>query len=193
MAREGNLMKTICIFCGSSKGTDPIYAQQAQALGEAVAQKGLSLVYGGGDVGLMSLLARSALAKGGEVTGVIPRLLHQKVPALKGIQEIITEDMHSRKAKMYELSDAFIALPGGIGTMEELMEVWTWTQLGYHRKPLGVLNIKDYFGPLLALADHMRDEGFLKGDHRELLLAESDPQALLETLEKKQTKISDKW
>jgi uncharacterized protein (TIGR00730 family) len=128
------------------------------------------------------------------VTGVIPKLLHQKVPALKGIQEIITEDMHSRKAKMYELSDAFIALPGGIGTMEELMEVWTWTQLGYHRKPLGVLNIKDYFGPLLGLTDHMVAEGFLKADHREVLLAESDPQTLLDALKKNTQifQISDK-
>lgn len=176
-------MKTLCVFCGSSLGENPEYALAAQNLGRLLAQKNISLVYGGGDVGLMSKLARSVLKEKGEVTGIIPTLIHRKVPSLKGIQEIVTPDMHSRKAKMYELSDAFIALPGGIGTLDELFEVWTWFGLGYHQKPLGVLNIDGFYDPLLKMADHMVGEGFLEGSQRQRLLSKQTPQELLEALE----------
>ncbi|NFV79320.1 TIGR00730 family Rossman fold protein [Magnetospirillum aberrantis] len=176
-------MRRVCVFCGSSKGARADYAEAAAAMGRLVAERGLGLVYGGGEVGLMGILANSALAAGGEVIGVIPEALmrmevgHPKLTALH-----VVDTMHERKAMMAELSDAFVALPGGIGTLEELFEVWTWGQLGIHPKPLGFLDVAGYYDSLHAFLDHSVAEGFLKERHRAMTAVESDPARLLDRL-----------
>ncbi|MBI5163711.1 MAG: TIGR00730 family Rossman fold protein [Magnetospirillum sp.] len=175
-------MRTVCVFCGSSLGSKPIYAEAAQALGRLLANRGLGLVYGGGDVGLMGVLADAALSAGGAVTGVIPEALmrFEGVGHLDPVKLHVVGSMHERKALMAELADAFIALPGGIGTMEELFEAWTWSQLGLHAKPLGFLDVGGYYGHLHAFLDHMAGEGFLRARHREMVAVESDPARLLD-------------
>ncbi|MGE5504971.1 MAG: TIGR00730 family Rossman fold protein [Actinomycetota bacterium] len=177
-------MKSVCVFCGSSMGSRPVYAEAAAALGRMVAERGLKLVYGGGDIGLMGVLADAALAAGGEVDGVIPEALmkFEGVGHLDPVRLHVVGSMHERKALMAELADAFIALPGGIGTMEELFEAWTWGQLGLHAKPLGFLDVAGYYDHLHAFLDHMAAEGFLRTRHRDMVAVESDPAALLDRL-----------
>jgi uncharacterized protein (TIGR00730 family) len=173
----------ICVFCGSASGVRPAYRTAAEAMGRAVAARGLGLVYGGGHVGLMGATADGALAGGGEVIGVIPRTLMDRELGHRGLTSLrVVETMHDRKALMAELSDAFVALPGGIGTLEELFEAWTWAGLGIHRKPVALLDVEGYWDPLVAMADRMVAEGFLAPHLRAALLAGTDPGALLDAL-----------
>ena len=185
---------SLCVYCGSSPGRQPAYLEAARALAEALVRRGVGLVYGGARVGVMGALADAALAAGGTVTGVIPRALAGKEIAHDGLSElIVTESMHARKTIMAERSDACIALPGGIGTLEELFEAWTWTQLGFHRKPCGVLNTLGYFDALIQFVDHSVAEGYLKQTHRDILLVDADPDTLLDRLEQYEPPIIPKW
>jgi hypothetical protein len=176
-------MRRICVFCGSHAGASPLYAEGARRLGLALAERGVGLVYGGASVGLMGEVADAALAAGGEVIGVIPRYLMEKEVAHLGLPDLrVVDSMHQRKAIMAELSDAFIVLPGGIGTLEEFFEVWTWAQLNMHDKPCGLLNVGGYFAPLLRLLDEMTEQRFLKPAHRATLLVEEEGDALIDRL-----------
>lgn len=173
----------ICVFCGSSPGRLPAYAEVARGFGAELAARRLTLVYGGGNVGLMGEVADAALGAGGEVIGVIPRLLVEKERAHAGFADLrIVETMHERKAQMSELADAFVALPGGLGTLEELFETWTWAQLGLHRKPFGLLNAEGYWDHLTALLDHALAEGFVDRTNRDRLLVDEDPRRLIDRL-----------
>tara|TARA_R110002072_G_scaffold113679_5_gene243340 strand:+ start:629 stop:1210 length:582 start_codon:yes stop_codon:yes gene_type:complete len=174
-------MKAVCVYCGSNTGARREYADAARAMGTAIARRGLTLVYGGGRVGLMGLVADAALAAGGHVIGVIPRFLAIKEVAHAGLSELrVVESMHERKALMAELSDGFIAMPGGIGTMEELFEIWTWAQLGQHKNPCGVLAVGGYYDGLVAFLDRMTADGFVSGEHRAMLQVSADPGGLLD-------------
>jgi uncharacterized protein (TIGR00730 family) len=165
-------MKSICVFCGSSSGGAPAYRESAQALGQELVRRGLRLVYGGGNVGLMGVLADTVMREGGEAIGVIPRALRAKEVAHLALTQLrVVGSMHERKALMAELCDAFLALPGGFGTLEEFCEVLTWAQLGLHAKPCGLLNVNGYYDPLLKLFDHAVTEGFLRAENRSLVLA----------------------
>ena len=176
-------MLRICIYSGSSFGGSSEYAAAAATFGAACARRGLGIVYGGGNVGLMGVLADSALAAGGEVIGVIPRVMIAEKRAHHSLTELISvESMHERKQRMVELSDSFAALPGGIGTLEEIMEVFTWLQLGLHLRPVGLLNVRGFYDPLVQLLDHMRHEQFLTPSHHAMLAVERDPEALLDRL-----------
>jgi len=160
---EASQLKTVCVYCGSGPGTDPRYVEAAQTLGKEIAEAGFGLVYGGGSLGLMGETARATLAAGGTVTGIIPSFLTEKERMLKDVDElIVVDDMHQRKMLMFERSDAFVALPGGIGTLEELVEQLTWAQLGQHGKPVVVANIAQFWSPFLALLDHMRTQKFIR-------------------------------
>jgi uncharacterized protein (TIGR00730 family) len=177
-------MKRICVFCGSSPGARPAYRSAAANLGAALVARGMGLVYGGANVGLMSELAHSVLDAGGEVIGVIPRSLVQRELALTGLADLrITDSMQERKAVMADLADGFIAMPGGLGTLDELFEVLTWTQLGIHHKPSGLLNVEGYFDALLAFLDHAVAERFVKDAHRSMLIVEPEPHRLLDRLD----------
>lgn len=179
-------MKSLCIFTGSRHGRVPEYRAAAEELGRLVAEAHLHLVYGGGHVGLMGVVADAAVDGGGKVTGVIPRHLWDREVGHGGLADLrIVDSMHERKALMADLSDAFAVLPGGIGTMEEFFEVWTWGQLGIHAKPYGLLNVNGYFDPLIAYLDHMVDEEFLGQEARSLVVVEPDPAALLRALREK--------
>ncbi|RCS44785.1 TIGR00730 family Rossman fold protein [Bremerella cremea] len=176
-------MDSLCVFCGSASGSRPVYTEVASELGRLLAQRKIRLVYGGGKVGMMGAVADAVLAAGGEVVGVIPGALVERELAHHGVNELIVVDsMHQRKAKMAELSDGFLALPGGFGTLEELFEVVTWAQLGFHHKPCGLLNVAGFFDALLAMLDHAHDEAFLYQGNRELLLTANEPNAILEQL-----------
>lgn len=176
-------MTRICVYSGSSFGASPAYVEAAAGFGAACAGRGLGIVYGGGGVGLMGVLADAALAAGGEVIGVIPRAMIAEERAHRRLTELIAVDsMHERKMRMAELSDAFAALPGGIGTLEEVVEVFTWLQLGLHLKPVGLLNTDGFYGHLLALLAHMRDEQFITPDHHAMLAVEGEPGALIDRL-----------
>jgi uncharacterized protein (TIGR00730 family) len=176
-------MKRVCVFCGSNPGAREDYRSSAQALARALAGRALALVYGGGNVGLMGVLADSMLQAGGEVIGVIPRTLVAKEVAHRGVTELhIVDTMHERKALMNDLSDAFIALPGGFGTLDEFFEILTWSQLGIHRKPSGLLNVVGYYDRLLAMLDHAVAERFLLPEYRELVIADTDADVLLKRL-----------
>ena len=176
-------MQRICVFCGSSPGARPEYSTTARALGQALVAQGIELVYGGASVGLMGIVARTVLEGGGRVTGVIPRLLAEKEVALTSLDDLrIVDSMHERKALMAELSDGFIALPGGIGTIEEFVEVLTWAQLGIHTKPCGLLNSAGYYERLLGFFDQMLAEGFIRPACRSTILVEQDPLSLLEAM-----------
>jgi uncharacterized protein (TIGR00730 family) len=176
-------MRRICVFCGSSVGNDAAYADAAQAMGKLIARRGLGLVYGGGNVGLMGVIADAAIAHGGEVIGVIPRSLADREIAHTGITELrVVDSMHTRKAMMAELSDGFVAMPGGVGTFEEFFEVVTWTQLGLHRKPSGLLNVRGFYTPLAAFIDQAVSNGFIKPVHRAAIVVDDDPERLLDTL-----------
>ncbi len=160
-----NAIKTVCVYCGSGPGTDPRFAKAAKAFGNILAQNGVGLVYGGGSIGLMGAVATGVLDHGGNVTGIIPDFLTARENALKRAQElIVTKNMHERKQLMFERSDAFVALPGGIGTLEELVEQLTWAQLGRHTKPILLANIADFWDPLLALLAHMHETAFIRPD-----------------------------
>jgi uncharacterized protein (TIGR00730 family) len=173
----------LCVFLGSSIGRDPIHADVARRFGAMIAERGIGLVYGGGTIGLMGLIADAATAAGGEVIGVIPEALRAREHDHHGISELhVVTTMHERKAKMAELSDGFVALPGGIGTFEELFEVWTWAQLGYHDKPCGLLNVGGFYDGMSRFIDHVVAEGFLQPAHRAMLIVERDPQAMLDRL-----------
>jgi uncharacterized protein (TIGR00730 family) len=174
---------SICVYCGSRSGASPAYAQAAQAVGTWIGQQGARLVYGGGHAGLMGVVADATLASGGAVFGVIPRALENRELAHHGLTELqVVDTMHQRKALMAQASDAFLALPGGIGTLEELFEVWTWLQLGYHDKPVGLLNVAGYFDDLLRFLDHTASQGFVNGEQRALLQVDHDAERLLNRL-----------
>jgi uncharacterized protein (TIGR00730 family) len=176
-------VNNVCVFCGSQAGNPPLYANAARSLGALLAGRGLGLVYGAGHVGLMGVLADAALAAGGRVVGVIPQSLVDRELAHTGLTELIVVDtMHQRKAAMAERSAAFLALPGGYGTLDETFEILTWAQLGLHSKPVGLLNIAGFFDGLLAWLDHAAREGFVKRKHRELLLVDDDAERLLNRL-----------
>ena len=187
-------MKRVCVFCGSSPGFRPVYGEAARGFGQLLGQRGIGLVYGGGDVGLMGILADAAMAAGSEVVGVIPRALLEREVGHHGLTELrIVGSMHERKAMMAELSEGFIALPGGFGTFEEFCEVLTWTQLGLHEKACGLLNVEGFYDPLLALFDKAMSEGFLRPSNRELVLAGSDPAWLLDAVLKTRPHAEAKW
>jgi len=176
-------MKRVCVYCGSATGGRPEYSDAARALGKALAARGLGLVFGGGRIGMMGVLARTVLAQGGEAIGVIPRALHEMELALEEVTDLrVVKDMHERKATMADLADAFIALPGGFGTIEELFEILTWAQLAIHAKPVGVLNVEGYFDPLMRFVEHATTEGFLDAAHRDLLMVDERADGLLAKL-----------
>lgn len=173
-------MKSIAIFCGSSDGASPVYKESAGALGRELAERNMTLVYGGASVGLMGVVADAVLAQGGKVIGVLPRFLQSREIAHKGLTELIVVDsMHERKARMAELADGFIALPGGPGTLEEYFEIFTWGQLGLHEKPCGLLNIQHYYDPLIALFDQMAREKFMQEKYRSMVITDTTPQGIL--------------
>lgn len=187
-------MRSICVYCGSSPGADPVFMASARALGRAIAETGRQLVYGGAKVGLMGALADSALAAGGKVIGVVPRALVAKDVAHAGLTELrVVSTMHERKAMMAELADAFIALPGGLGTLEEFFEMWTWAQLGFHQKPLGLLGGAGFFGPLLQFLDNLVSQRFVRPEHREMAILDEDPVLLLRRLEGQRPVSVAKW
>ena len=173
------ILRRVCVFCGSSTGADPLYGCSVRALGEVFAENGLSLVYGGGNVGLMGELARSVLQRDVEVVGVIPKHIHEAVESLPLSELHVVENMHERKAMIIDLVDAFITMPGGLGTIEEFFEAITWAQLGFHLKPCGLLNVANYFEPVLNLLDHMVVEEFMQRAHRDMIVVDADPVALL--------------
>lgn len=187
-------MRRICVFCGSNAGARSEYAEAARALAAVLVEHKLGIVYGGGNVGLMGVLADAALGCGGEVTGVIPRTLVDKEVAHRGVTELlIVETMHERKALMNDLSDAFIALPGGFGTLDEFFEVLTWSQLGFHGKPCALLNVAGYYDRMLAMLDHAVAERFLRPAHREFVIADTDPLRLLQRLSAFPPAPKGKW
>ncbi|AXI01538.1 LOG family protein [Aquirhabdus parva] len=176
-------LKNICVYCGSNSGKNPAYVESAKQLADVLVERNIGLVYGGAQIGVMGAVANRMLEQGGRVIGVIPEGLLLKEVAHQGLTELhVTKSMHERKALMAEHSEGFIALPGGIGTFEELFEVWTWAQLGFHHKPCGLLNIAGYYDQLIAFLDHAADEGFVKPPHRELLMVEQDPAKILDRM-----------
>jgi uncharacterized protein (TIGR00730 family) len=186
-------MQRVCVFCGSSPGSHATYLLAAEALGRRLVERGIGLVYGGAGVGLMGRLAETVLAGGGEVIGVIPEALvrmevaHPVIPDLR-----VVGSMHERKAVMAELADGFIAMPGGLGTVEEILEILTWGQLGIHEKPCGVLNVRGYFETLVGFLDHAVDQLFIKAEHRDLVLVADEPERLLDLFEAWQAPVVDK-
>ncbi len=183
----------IAVFCGSSLGDRPIYTEGAKALGKYLAEQKIDLVYGGGKVGLMGVVADAVLDAGGDVYGVIPVSLSTKELAHPGLTELqVVADMHERKAAMAEMSDAFIAMPGGAGTLEEIFEAWTWAQLGYHQKACAFYNLDGFFDPLLAMIDKMSASGFVKPMHAQMLIRETSPEALIESIHRYQPPVH-KW
>ncbi|QYD70266.1 TIGR00730 family Rossman fold protein [Paraburkholderia edwinii] len=187
-------MKAVCVYCGSANGANPVYAEAARAFGRALVDANLALVYGGGKVGLMGMIADSVMAAGGRAIGVIPELLVDKEIGHHGLTELhVVSDMHERKKMMADLSDAFVALPGGAGTLEELFEVYTWAQLGYHRKPVGVFNIARFYDPLIAMLEHTVREGFMQRAYFETLQIDSDPAGLIGKLQRYRPLVQDKW
>ncbi|MGE4504162.1 MAG: TIGR00730 family Rossman fold protein [Desulfovibrionaceae bacterium] len=187
-------MRRVCVYLGSNMGAGPEFCAATQALGVEIARRGLELVYGGSGVGLMGVLATSVIGAGGNAIGVIPRALAEKKlghPDL--VQEIVVADMHERKARMIELADGFIALPGGLGTLEELFEVLTWAQLGFHEKPCGLLDVNGYYAELNAFLDKVADMGFVKRVHRELALVDDNPARLLDRFERFVPPRVSKW
>jgi hypothetical protein len=187
-------MRSICVFCGSNAGARSAYVEAAREAGRTIAARGLRLVYGGASVGLMGALADSALAAGGEVVGVMPRALIEREIAHSGLTELHdVASMHERKALMADLSDGFLALPGGAGTLEELFEVWTWAQLGHHKKPVGLLNVDGYYDLLVAFAEHQERESFIRPEHRNMLIVESDPERVLDRFASYVPPLVEKW
>ena len=184
----------ICIFSGSNPGRLPEYFSAATAFGAALADAGIGLVYGGASVGLMGAAADAALARGGEVIGVIPQSLVDKELAHKGLNDLrVTGSMHERKALMADLSDGFIALPGGVGTLEELFEIWTWAQLGFHKKGVGLLNVEGFYDRLIGFLDHVAAEQFMKQPHRDMLIVEREPDAMIARMKSYEPPVVTKW
>lgn len=176
-------MKTLAVYCGAAHGANPIYADAARALAGAMVEHNISLVYGGGKVGLMGVIADEVLRLGGDATGVIPRALMEREVGHAGLTRLfVVKDMHERKAMMSDLSDGFIAMPGGMGTLEELFEMVTWAQLGIHAKPIGLLDVNGFYDGLRAFVRHQVEEGFVRPEHEGLMLAESDPALLIRRL-----------
>ena len=187
-------MKSLCVYCGSSSGRLDAYAQAARALAGAMVERGIRLVYGGAGVGIMGVVADEVLRCGGQAVGVIPESLMCKELAHAGLTELhVTPSMHARKTLMAELADGFVALPGGIGTFEEIFEVWTWAQLGFHGKPCGLLNIAGYYDGLTAFLDHAASEQFVRADQRRMLVVETDPAALLDRFASYTPPVLPKW
>lgn len=192
--RQGPRMRRLCVFCGSSRGYDRRFPAAAHDLGRTLANNGIGLVYGGASVGLMGILADAVIENGGEVVGVIPEALVQKEVAHKGLDDLrVVGSMHERKALMADLSDGFVALPGGIGTFEELFEVWTWAQLGHHSKPCGIYNIAGFYDALLAFLDQVVAAGFLRTGHREMLLVSDRADLLLADMKSYEPPPVPKW
>ncbi|MBI3818075.1 MAG: TIGR00730 family Rossman fold protein [Planctomycetes bacterium] len=187
-------MKRICIFCGSASGNRPEYVKIAAACGAALARAGIGVVFGGGKVGLMGAVADGALAERGEIIGIIPRALRDRELCHPGVADMrVTGSMHERKMLMHDLSDGFIALPGGLGTLDELFETLTWLQLGYHKKPVGILNINDFYGPLLAMLDHAAAAEFIRPEHRAMLLVAGSIDELLQRMREFQPPGGRRW
>lgn len=178
-----NPLKTVCVFCGCSDHINEPYIQPTREMGYAIADRGLTVVYGGGRTGLMGALADSALERGAKVIGILAEVFDTPILAHQNLTELqVVKTMHERKSRMADLADAFIALPGGFGTFEELLEILTWAQIGIHTRPVGVLNINSYFDPLFTLIEHARSEGFIYDEHRSLLMSDSDPNTLLDQM-----------
>lgn len=187
-------MQRLCVYCGSSSGTNAAYAAAANELGQLLAESEIELIYGGGRVGLMGILADAVLAAGGQVQGVIPQSLADREVAHHGLTQLhIVDTMHQRKALMAELADGFLALPGGIGTFEELFEIWTWAQLGMHSKPLGLLNVAGYFDLLLGFLDHATEQQLLKPVHRHVLSVADNPAKMMRLLQQASPVSTPKW
>jgi uncharacterized protein (TIGR00730 family) len=187
-------INSICIYCGSSTGSNPIYAEAARAMGAAIAERGKTLVYGGGAVGLMGIVADAALAAGGRVIGLMPRALVEKEIQHKGLTELrVVDSMHTRKAGMIDAADALIALPGGFGTYEEITEAATWAQLGYHKKPCGLLNVNSFYDGLITLMERAIADGFVKPVHRDVLVIEREVDAMLDRIETHEMPHVAKW
>lgn len=192
--RQPSPLRSVCVFCGSRPGERPEYVTATRELGEEIARRGLLLIYGGGQVGLMGQLADAARRVDGEVVGVIPHSLERKEVGHQGLTRLeVVDSMHERKARMSELSDAFIALPGGLGTLEELFETWTWGQLGIHPKPLGLLDVEGYYEQLSGFLDHATEEGFIDAEHRSMVLRETSPAALLDRFADYRPPVVEKW
>ena len=187
-------MKAVCVYCGSAIGARPVYAGAAKAFGRALVGADLALVYGGGSVGLMGTIADEVLGLGGRAIGVIPELLMSKEVGHVGLTELhVVADMHERKKKMADLSDAFVSMPGGVGTFEELFEVYTWAQLGYHQKPVALLNVDGYYDPLIAMLRHTVEEGFMRAPFLDMLQVASDPAEMIHALRKYVPPVADRW
>ncbi len=187
-------MRRICVYCGSNTGTRPDYAEAAKNLAEVLVRRDLELVYGGAAKGIMGVIADTVLEHGGTAHGVIPKLLEEKEIAHGGLTQLhVVASMHERKSMMAELSDGFIALPGGFGTLEEIIEILTWGQLQFHDKPCGVLNVSGYFDHLMAYLDHAEREGFLRAENRQMLLQDTDPAGLIRQFERYKAPHVDKW
>ncbi len=187
-------MKSICVYCGSALGAQPVYRETAVRVGQTIARRGKRLVYGGGAVGLMGALADAALAAGGQVLGIIPRMLFEREIQHGGLTEMrVVESMHVRKADMIEAADAMIALPGGFGTYEEIFEAMTWAQLGHHSKPCGLLNVNGFYDGFIALVERAISDGFVHPEHRGVLLIDDDIERLLDRLETHQVPRLIKW
>ncbi len=174
-------IKNICVYCGSNPGSRPVYVEQARHLARELVKRDIGLVYGGSVVGVMGVIADEVLAAGGRAIGVIPELLIKKEQAHRGLTELhLVQTMHERKKMMIDMADGFIALPGGAGTLEELFETWTWAQLSLHQKPCGLLNVAGYYDHLVQFIDHTVEEAFMRPEHRDMLIVERDPDALLD-------------
>ncbi|HEX2122968.1 MAG TPA: TIGR00730 family Rossman fold protein [Thermoanaerobaculia bacterium] len=187
-------MRRVCVFCGSNRGTDPLYVDAARDLGRLFAREGVTLVYGGGSVGLMGELADAVLGSGGEVIGVIPHALWAREVGHRSLTDLrIVDTMHERKAMMADLADAFIALPGGLGTLEEIFEIWTWAQLGLHQKPVGFLDVNGFFTPLMSFLDRAVRDEFVRSQHRAIAIVERDPALLLQRFENWKPPRVEKW
>lgn len=186
-------MKKICVFCGSSSGNNNLYMQYAETLGKLLVENSIDLVYGGGDLGLMGIISRTVIENGGHVTGIIPRLLHEKVPHSELSELRIVENMHERKALMYTLSDGFICLPGGIGSIEEVLEAFTWLQLGYHKKPVSLINAGGYYNHLIKQLEMMVNEGFMKKVHFDSLIIKDNCNGIIEEMKSLTINTEDKW
>ena len=188
------MLRTICVFCAANPGANPLYAERAREMGRYLAESGRRIVYGGGRTGLMGALAEGALAAGGKVVGIMPRHLVEREVAHTGLTTLhVVESMHERKSLLAELSDGFLAMPGGLGTMEELFEIWTWGQLGLHGKPYGLFEINGFFAPLLAFLDHAVSEGFIQGANRDQLVVDDDPARLIARMEDVRPPLVARW
>jgi len=190
----GRMLSSLCVFAGSSHGRLAAYAEAATGMGRLLASRGIALVFGGGHVGLMGKVADGCLAAGGTVTGVIPRSMVERELAHRGLSELhVVSSMHERKARMAELADGFIALPGGVGTLEETFEVWTWAQLGHHAKPVGMLNVAGYYEPLISFFERMVDHGFIRPEHKRMLHVADNAATLIAAMERHEPVATPKW